>query len=261
MIEFVKSRHAGDIYSIFLHDGSNFDFAWCPAGKFQRRHITNIEFDLHPEKAPWQTVQLTSGFWIATVPVTQFLWTQFMPKETRLTYDSPNFPVVIRKWTDAILFCERFTKWLIGEKLISDNHVVTLPTDAQWEYACRAGTQTKWYFGDDIEQLDKHAWHSKNSNKSVHPAKSKLPNPWGLYDVFGNVAEWCLDNFHSHTINDFLNSYMEDPLYLSEYNSKITRGGSVESPPHRCTTSIRYNIEMDNPYNEAVGIKVVILES
>jgi len=92
-------------------------------------------------------------------------------------------PVINVSWYDAKVYCE----WL-SEKT-GENY--RLPTKAEWEFACRAGTTTKWSFGDDEKELEKYAWYSKNSNNKTHPVGEKLPNPWGLYDMYGNVFEWC----------------------------------------------------------------------
>ncbi len=88
-------------------------------------------------------------------------------------------------WDDARAYCE----WL-GE--LTGEHY-RLPTEAQWEYACRAGTETRWSFGDEERDLDEHAWYSGNADGKLHPVASRRPNPWGLYDMHGNVWEWCAD--------------------------------------------------------------------
>ena len=96
-----------------------------------------------------------------------------------------NAPIIGISWYDAVAYC----KWL-SEKT-GDKY--RLPTETEWEYACRAGTETKWSFGDDEKELEKHAWYNKNSDNTTHLVGEKLPNPWGLYDIHGNVWEWCED--------------------------------------------------------------------
>lgn len=132
-------------------------------------------------------------------------------------------PVVCVSWNDA----QAYIKWL-NEKT---NEIYRLPTEAEWEFACRAGTQTKWHFGDDEKELDKYAWYRKNSydlgkehkNFGTNPVGKKLPNQWGLYDMHGNVLEWCLD--------DFVDNYNNTPRDGSfnekgEKKYKSLRGGS-----------------------------------
>jgi len=95
-------------------------------------------------------------------------------------------PVIHVSWYDANDFCE----WL--SKKSGDNY--RLPTQREWEYACRAGTNTKWSFGDDERDLEKYAWYSANSIRQTHIVGQKLANPWGLYDMHGNIWEWCVDD-------------------------------------------------------------------
>ena len=121
---------------------------------------------------------------------------------------NPNAPIVGISWNDAVAYC----KWL-SEKT-GDNY--RLPREAEWEYSCRAGTKTKWSFGDSEKELDNYVWYYGNSynleekhkNYSIQEVGKKLPNPWGLYDVHGNVWEWCED------------------WYDSNKDKKVLRGGS-----------------------------------
>jgi len=88
-------------------------------------------------------------------------------------------------WHDSVAYCE----WI--SKKTGQNY--RLPTEAEWEYACRKDTTTKWSFGDDEKELEKYAWYDKNSEKKTHPVGELKSNPWGLYDMHGNVYEWCED--------------------------------------------------------------------
>jgi formylglycine-generating enzyme required for sulfatase activity len=101
-------------------------------------------------------------------------------------FNQPKQPVSGVNWTDATEFC----KWAN----------LRLPTETEWEYACRAGTTTKYYFGDDPEQLGDYAWFSDNSNRCTHPVGEKLPNGFGLYDMHGNMWEWCQDWYENGRI-------------------------------------------------------------
>ena len=100
---------------------------------------------------------------------------------------SDNAPIIGISWHDAVAYC----KWL-SEKT---KKVFRLPTEEEWEYAARAGTTTKWSFGNNAKELEKYAWYKENSGGKTHSVGGKEPNPWGLYDVHGNVWEWCEDWF------------------------------------------------------------------
>jgi len=125
-----------------------------------------------------------------------------------------NAPVIGISWYDATAYC----KW-ISEKT-GDNY--RLPTEKEWEYACRAGTETEWSFGDDEKELEKYAWYEKNSDSTTHLVGEKLPNKWGLYDMHGNVWEWCED------------------WYDKDKDRKVLRGGSWGSDAVFTRSAFRY---------------------
>ena len=135
---------------------------------------------------------------------------------------SDNAPIIGVSWHDAKAYC----KWL--SKKTGDNY--RLPTEAEWEYACRAGTTTKWSFGDDEEELNQYAWYDKNSNSKTHPVgiegERKLPNLWGLYDMHGNVWEWCEDWF----VDNYENAPRDGSTNKGgDQKYKVLRGGSWDS--------------------------------
>src|SRR5204863_9535453 len=101
-------------------------------------------------------------------------------------------------WDLANAFCLALTTSLRHDGLLAANQVIDLPTEAQWEFACRAGTTSRWHFGDDAASLDEYAWYVGNSGARKHPVGLKRPNPWGIHDLYGNVAEWCKDDLFKY---------------------------------------------------------------
>lgn len=130
------------------------------------------------------TVTLTNAYWLATTEVTQEQWSQVMESNPRAASE-PNLPVHSVTWFEAVEFCERLSK-LEGRQY-------RLPTEAEWEYACRAGTSTAYSFGDSARLLSRYGWYNRNARGEPQPVATKRPNPWGFYDMHGNVLEWCAD--------------------------------------------------------------------
>ncbi len=114
-----------------------------------------------------------------------------------------------------------------------------LPSEAQWEYACRAGTKTRYFFGDDDSKLGENAWFASNANSKSHPVGEKKPNAWGLYDMHGNVWEWCQDWFSDKY---YAASPTDDPTGPATGTSRVLRGGSWDTSPRRCKSAVRDGI-------------------
>lgn len=134
--------------------------------------------------------RLTRGFYLGETPVTQAQWWAVMGAPGEPSPHSPDVPVTGVSWDDAVAFGRALEPLLE----VPPDMRVTLPTEQQWEHACRAGTRTRYYFGDDESGLADHAWLGDTSpSAGPKPVARKQPNPWGLYDMLGNVGEWCLD--------------------------------------------------------------------
>jgi formylglycine-generating enzyme required for sulfatase activity len=110
-----------------------------------------------------------------------------------------------------------------------------LPTEAEWEYACRAGTTGRWSFGSDAVRLAQHAWFKGNAQKMTHAVKEKSPNPWGLYDMHGNVAEWCNDFYRE----SYDAGEVQDPRGPESGEERVLRGGSWTTSEDSCRTCAR----------------------
>jgi formylglycine-generating enzyme required for sulfatase activity len=122
-------------------------------------------------------------FKIGKYPITQEQYQEVMGNNPSYFMHKPQNPVENVSWNDAQAFCEKLSQ------LTGKNY--RLPTNSEWEYACRAGTETLFSFGNDFDQLKDYAWYEDNSGLITHPVGQKLPNNWGLYDMHGNVREWC----------------------------------------------------------------------
>jgi formylglycine-generating enzyme required for sulfatase activity len=155
-------------------------------------------------------------------------------------------PVEQVRWSDAVKFCNA-RSCLEGLQPCYDLDTwqcnfeasgYRLPTEAEWEYACRAGTQTPYFFGSDASKLGDYAWFDKNSGGHPQPTGQKKPNPWGLYDMIGNVWQWCND-FYS--VDYYSQSPSENPRGPKEGDNKVVRGGAWKFSGDNCRSGYRYN--------------------
>jgi formylglycine-generating enzyme required for sulfatase activity len=128
-----------------------------------------------------------------------------------------------------------------------------LPTEAEWEYACRSGSKTRFYFGDDEDKLGDFAWYLGNSDGKTHPVGQKKPNSWGLYDMHGNVWQWCSDWYESYG-----NAKNIDPQGPASGKARVYRGGSVILTPIRCRSAYRSGGPPETQNNTTYGFRVVV---
>ena len=141
-------------------------------------------------------------------------------------------PAICMTQLSAKVFC----KWLSAKT----GRYYRLPTEAEWEYACRAGTNTAYSFGDDAEKLDDHAWYSKNSGGKYHPVGQKKPNAWGLYDMHGNVSEWVLDQYSKDFYGAAEAKLVKNPLNVPKtLYPRVVRGGGWDDGPNTCRSAAR----------------------
>ncbi|HEX4129541.1 MAG TPA: SUMF1/EgtB/PvdO family nonheme iron enzyme [Pirellulales bacterium] len=142
------------------------------------------------------------------------------------------YPAICMTQYAAFRYCE----WLSAKT----GRYYRLPTEAEWEYACRAGTTTSYAFGDDVSKLGDYAWFYENSEEAYHPIAKKKPNPWGLYDMHGNVSEWCADAYQSDFYATMKGKVTKDPLNVpKEVEPCVVRGGSWDDDPDRLRSAAR----------------------
>jgi formylglycine-generating enzyme required for sulfatase activity len=128
-----------------------------------------------------------------------------------------------------------------------------LPSEAEWEYACRAGSDGKWCFGDDASLLDGYGWHPENAGGRTHPVGEKLPNGWGLHDLHGNVSEWCLDHYHA----GYDGAPASGGAWLDETDREhVLRGGSWCMVTPDCHSGYRGWYAMADTRTDFMGFRV-----
>ncbi|RLT07187.1 MAG: formylglycine-generating enzyme family protein [Planctomycetota bacterium] len=189
-------------------------------------------------------VTLTKPFWLGKTEVPQGQWQAVMGTEPWKGYEEikigKDFAASYVDWNDATAFCQKLTDLERKAGKLKANEEYRLPTEAEWEYACRAGTTTAYSFGDDKKQLGNYGWFQGNAlrigENYAHPVSRKQPNPWGLYDMHGNVYEWCSDWY------DETRFYGTDPVGLEEGSGRVFRGGSWWNGPDGCRSASRHYV-------------------
>ncbi len=176
-------------------------------------------------------VRLSQEFFIASTEVTNQQYRAALEKNSGGVFE-PALPVTDVSWQDALRFCEQLSKHPLE---IERGFVYQLPTEAQWEYACRAGTTTRFSFGNEIALLGNYAAFWGNHSGSIRRVATGKPNYWGLYDMHGNVHEWCSDYWHTRISADFAS----DPRGPSFGVNHVIRGGSVLDAGEQCRSAAR----------------------
>ena len=161
----------------------NLEMMPIPSGTFLMWG-TDYEEGWDDDEGPQTTVTITKPFWLGKTEVTQSQWEAVMGNNPS-RFKGDDLPMTNINWHDAVDFCEKLNA--IKRDTLPDGYRYTLPTEAQWEYACRAGTTTRFCYGDDYNQLGQYAWNEDNSSDKTHPVGEKQPNDWGLHDMHGNV--------------------------------------------------------------------------
>ena len=187
-------------------------------------------------------VTISKPFYIGKNPVTQVEFETVMGRNPSQTKGSLN-PVDSVSWNDAVAFCEKANEIIKAQ--VGPEMKLQLPTEAQWEYACRAGTQTRFYSGDRANDLENFAWTGQNSGKKSHPIGLKKPNAFGLFEMMGNVRQWCRD----HVSTPYVNLNAVDP-YLPDGNDRVIRGGCFKGGANDCRSAFRLRYGPGENYND-----------
>jgi formylglycine-generating enzyme required for sulfatase activity len=210
-------------------------------------------------EGPHTRVTITQPFLIAEAPISQAQWEAVMETTVAdqrdranpawpLRGEGPDHPMYHVTWEEAIVFCNKLSRRFDMD--------ISLPTEAQWERACRAGTDTPFFFGEDPLQLHLYAWRGTTYDRETHPLKRKKPNEWGLHDTLGNVWEWCLDQFGQYPGGaraDWFNS--ADTAPSGEVPLRALRGGAWNRPPLDLRSASRSGFPQNKRASE-VGFRI-----
>ncbi|NKB70594.1 MAG: SUMF1/EgtB/PvdO family nonheme iron enzyme [Candidatus Latescibacteria bacterium] len=245
--------------SAYLPGGALMDFVWIEPGTFTMGSPPQTEALLRPQgwwdaqfadERPTQTTTITQGFYLGKYEITQRQWRAVTGKAPWASYgDAPDSsPAVCISWHDVQDFVQRLNA-------AQGDSLYRLPTEAEWEYACRAGTTTAWSFGDDPAPLADYAWYYdnawQNGARLPLPVGTRRPNPWGLYDMYGNVWEWCQDWY-----TQYAGDYFVGPTPLLRGHFRVMRGGSLNSTRY-LRSAARSSSEPNLRYNILIGARLV----
>lgn len=192
-----------------------------------------------------------SGFLIGETEVTQAQYRAVTGKNPSYV-QRDDLPVARVSWYDAMEFCEKLTERERRRGNISEKSKFSLPTEAQWEYACRAGTRARFFSGTSGTELSLAAWWSQNAQNSPKPVAQKAPNTWGLYDMHGNAAEWCLDAYQPKLKGG------TDPVQ-TEGSDRVLRGGAWYSSAKDCRAAAR-SASLPATTAPGIGFRIVLVE-
>jgi formylglycine-generating enzyme required for sulfatase activity len=226
-----------DILILELHEGVTLELLRVSAGDFMMGTNSMLN-DWFEHARPVHSVTIERDFYLGKYEVTQSQWETVMGNNPSNSATSGDQPVEQVSWAEAVEFCERVSD-LTGQE-------VRLPSEAEWEYACRAGTTTDYSFGNSSSALGEYAWYEANSEFTTHPVGEKLPNPWGLHDLHGNVWEWCQDVWHE----DYSGAPTDGTAWTTDGDSarRIIRGGSRANLPSVLLSGNRHSQESEAPH-------------
>lgn len=252
-----KNYNVSDVQSITFGKTTTgtIEMVEIPAGIFQMGQV-NIA-------TPVRTINITRTFYMGKYEITQKQYTDVIGSNPSNFIGNDSRPVEQVSWYDAVQFCNELSKKEGLEQCYTleggttwrcdfDKKGYRLPTEAEWEYACRAGTLTDYYTGTTESQLASAGWYDYNSNSITRPVGQKVANKFGLYDMHGNVWEWCWDWWANYVAGNF-----DDPTGPNSGSSRVLRGGSWNFDASDCRSAIRYYYYPDFRYLGHGGFRVV----
>ena len=209
------------------------EFMLIPAGTFMMGSDPNFSYMGWDDEMPQHQVTIPQPFYLAKYEVTQEQWVAVMGTGSNPAKNKGRAnPVENVLWKDVTAFIQKINQKESGRKY-------RLPTEAEWEYAARAGSDMDWdwFFSEESGDLGYYAWCGDNSRDSTHPVGEKQPNPWGLYDMYGNVSEWVEACYVDYKPNEVTDS--TEPIIDTFCSNRVLRGGSWQDNAHTCRSTKR----------------------
>ena len=236
--------------TVSLPGGTSMGFVRVEPGVFQMGSPESEENRGSDETL--HAVEISTGFWLGQYEVTQDQWYAVMettPWDGAVNQVNPSYPATHTSWEAVQAFIDRLNA-AAGERRYR------LPSEAEWEYACRAGMPTRWSFGDDERRLEHYAWYKDNAS-GVNEVGQKRPNFWGLYDMHGNVWEWVQDWYDA----DYYDSSPRvDPVGPDTGDERVSRGGVFANGPSFVRSALRRSFEPDPVFKKTFGFRLVMVD-
>ena len=229
---------------VILHNSIGIEFTEIDPGQFAMGDTQKPDEDCRPHQ-----VVITRPFFISIYEVTNEQWERVLQKAPPGKDLRPDVPVAGVTWKEALEFCEELSK---RNDEMKSGHIYRLPTEAEWEYACRAGTNTRYSFGNNENVLDFYGWHSGNAANNRHPVGLKDPNTWGLYDMHGNASELCSDFWTKYP-----KGLTRDPK-CGPRGDNVARGGSWADDAKNCISARRDRKKPGESLEGILGFRIAV---
>lgn len=236
----VSTDENGEMH-INLSDEQSISLRKITAGEFK---MGSYEGTGEEDELPVRDITITKDYYIGTFEITQAQWEAVMNNNPS-SLKGADLPVESVSWKECGEFCKK-----LSDKTGLN---VSMPTEAQWEYACRAGSDTIWFFGDNEEEFGKYA--NLDTDEKTYAGAKFQPNPNGLYNMYGNVMEWCLDYYGGEYPKDDL----VDPTGCKSGDARVSRGGGWGMSPDGCRSAYR-NACGENEKSDGIGLRIVVNE-